>query len=108
MTTLFFDELITANKLNKKINQQCQSTDEKMELWQMVEEIIHHRVLGCCLHHLPQEEHSNFLEMFHSKPFDKRIIKYLDEKTKKNMKKIIKKEINDLTKDLLLLDSHKM
>ncbi len=108
MSILFYDKLIVLKGVDKKIEKLAQANDERQELWQMVEEIVHHKVLGCCLTHLPQKHHHEFLEMFHDAPHDKKILKYLNEKTKKNIKKIIRDEIKNLTKDLLFLDSHKV
>ena len=50
------------------------------ELWFYVEELIHHRVLDCCLGNLPQKHHHEFLEMFHDHPHDKGLLQYLNEK----------------------------
>jgi ribonucleotide reductase alpha subunit len=108
MSTLFFDKLIVLDKLDHHIKNKYESNEERQELWQMVEEIIHHKVMGCCLDHLPKEHHNEFLDLFHKSPYDENLLKFLSDKTKKDMKKIIKDEIKLLTKDLLLLDSHKV
>ena len=108
MSIIFYDRLIAISSLDKKIKKLTESSDERQEMWQMVEEIIHHKVLGCCLDNLPHEHHSEFLDMFHKAPHDQNLLKYLNEKSKKDMKKIIKEEIKKLTKDLLLLDSNKV
>ena len=108
MSTLFFDKLIVLDKLDLHIKKKYESNEERQELWQMVEEIIHHKVMGCCLDHLPKEHHNEFLDLFHKSPYDENLLKFLSDKTKKDMKKIIKEEIKMLTKDLLLLDSHKV
>jgi ribonucleotide reductase alpha subunit len=108
MSTLFFDKLIVLDKLDLHIKKKYESNEERQELWQMVEEIIHHKVMGCCLDHLPKEHHNEFLDLFHKSPYDENLLKFLSDKTKKDMKKIIKDEIKLLTKDLLLLDSHKV
>lgn len=108
MSTLFFDKLIVLEKLDLHIKKKYESNEERQELWQMVEEIIHHKVMGCCLDHLPKEHHNEFLDLFHKSPYDENLLKFLSDKTKKDMKKIIKEEIKMLTKDLLLLDSHKV
>ena len=108
MSMIFYDKLVVISSLDKKIKKLTESSEERQEMWQMVEEIIHHKVLGCCLDNLPHEHHSAFLDMFHKAPHDQKLLKYLNEKSKKDMKKIIKEEIKKLTKDLLLLDSNKV
>lgn len=108
MSILFFDKLIVLDKLDLHIKKKYESNEERQELWLLVEEIIHHKVMGCCLDHLPKEHHNEFLDLFHKSPYDENLLKFLSDKTKKDMKKIIKDEIKMLTKDLLLLDSHKV
>lgn len=108
MSMLFFDHLVKINKLDKKIKKIVGSNEELQEIWLYVEEIIHHKVLGCCLEHLPNDHHKQFLNMLHDHPYDKEIIKYLKIKTGKDIEKIIKLEVSKLTKELLLLDSNKV
>lgn len=108
MSMLFFDHLVVIKGLDKKIKKQSQSNDELQELWLYVEELIHHRVIGCCLDNLPEEHHNDFLTMFHKKPYDKDLLVYLNNKTGKNVEKLIKAEIKKLTKELLLLNSNKV
>lgn len=108
MNLLFFDRLVVLENLDKQIKKRVESSEERQELWKYIDEIIHHTVMGCCLTHLPNDRHSEFLEMFIRSPYDPKLLKYLDKNTKKNMKKIIKDEIKKLTKDLLLLDSNKV
>lgn len=108
MSTLFFDHLVVIETLNKKIKKHADSNDELQELWLYVEELIHHKVIGCCLENLPNEHHNEFMEMFHSRPYDKEIISFLNSKMDKDIEKLIKLEIKKLTKELILLDSNKM
>lgn len=107
MSMIFFDKIIDLSSLDKKIDRIVASYEEKEELWRYVEEIIHHRVLGCCLTHLHQDHHQEFLDRFHKSPYDERLIDYLEEKIQKDMRKIIRQEIKLLAKDLLFLDSNK-
>lgn len=108
MSLLFFDHLVEIKSLDKKIKKIVGSNDELQELWLYVEELIHHRVIGCCLDNLPEAHHNDFLTRFHKKPYDKDLIIYLNDKTGKNLEKIIKLEVKKLTKELLLLNSNKV
>ena len=108
MSTLFYEHLIIIDKLDKKIKKHANSNDELQELWLYVEELIHHRVLECCLGNLPEEHHNEFLEKFHNGPHDKSLLDYLNLKIGKDVEKLIKEEIKKLSKELLLLDSNKM
>lgn len=107
MTTLFFDHLIVVRGLDKKIKKYAASNDELQELWSYVEELIHTKVLECCLGNLPEKHHKEFLDKFHKEPHDKGLLNYLNEKIGKDVEKLIKIEIKKLTKELLLIDTNK-
>ena len=100
MSTLFYDHLIVIKNIDKKIKKNAASNEEMQELWYYVEELIHHRVLECCLGNLPEEHHHEFLEKFHNGPHDKSLIGYLNEKIGKDVEKMIKEEIKKLSKEL--------
>lgn len=103
MSMLFFDQYAPLVRLEKRINRMVSSAEEKFELWSQIEEIVHHRIVGCCLGYLDQSYHNAFLQMLHDNPLDKKIVDFLSEKTKKNMASIIKKEIKFLNKELEML-----
>lgn len=103
MSILFYDHLIVVNNLDKKIKKLASSNDEMQELWTYVEELIHHRVLECCLGNLPEEHHKEFLEKFHKAPHDTGLLEYLNQKIGKDVEKLIKTEIKKLSKELVLL-----
>ncbi len=108
MSTLFYEHLTIIDGLDEKIKKHASSNEEMQELWFYVEELIHHRVLECCLGNLPEEHHKEFLEKFHDAPHDRGLLNYLNIKIGKDVEKLIKKEIKKLSKELFLLDSNKM
>ena len=108
MSILFYDHLVVIKGLDKRIKKLASSNDEMQELWFYIEELIHHKVLGCVLENLPGEHHNEFLEKFHKSPHDKELIKYLNTKSGKNIEKLIKLEVQKLSKELLLLNSNKV
>jgi hypothetical protein len=108
MSVLFFDHLTIITGLDRKIKNLSSSNDEEQELWGLIEEIIHHKVFDCCLSHLPEEHHSEFIELFHKKPHDKELIKYLNERIGDDIEKLISKEMKKLSKELLFFDSNKV
>lgn len=108
MSILFFEHLIVIEGLDKKIKKVSSSNEEMQELWRYVEELIHTKVLDCCLGNLPKKHHPEFLEKFHKAPHDLGLLEYLNQKIGKDVEKLIRKEIKKLSKELLLLDSHKV
>lgn len=108
MSVIFYDHLTVIKGLDKKIKKHSASNEEMQELWKYVEELIHTRVLDCCLGNLPEEHHTEFLDKFHKAPHDTGLLEYLNQKIGKDVEKLIKSEIKKLSKELLLLNSNKV
>ena len=100
MSIIFYDHLTVIEGLDKKIKKLTSSNEEMQELWFYVEELIHHRVLDCCLGNLPTEHHHEFLEKFHNHPHDIGLLGYLNEKIGKDVEKLIKEEMKKLEKEI--------
>lgn len=101
MSKLFFDHLIILEEVDDEIKKVAKSKEEKDELWQLVDEMVHHKVLGCVLDNLPAKYHHEFLEKFHLAPYDEGLIDYLKEKIGANIEELIKQEIGSLAFELL-------
>jgi len=101
MSKIFYDHLISLSKIEKEINKVVESKEEKLELWQIIDEIIHHRVLGCIFQHLPQEHHYDFLEKFHRTPHDESLMHFLKEKIGEVIEELIKKEVDEFSNEIL-------
>lgn len=108
MSILFFDHLIIVKGLDKKIKNISSSNEEMQELWKYVEELIHRRVLSCCLDNLPKKHHREFLDRFYKAPHNIDLLQYLNQKIGKDIEKLILIEIKKLRKELLSLDSNKV
>ena len=101
MSKLFFDQLIVLDDLDGEIKKVAKSKEEKEELWQLVDEMVHHRVLGCVLDALPRKNHEEFLEKFHKAPHDESLMDFLREKVGDNIDELIRQEIGGLAFELL-------
>ena len=88
-------------EVNVFINKTAHNKEEKEELWELIDEIVHHKVFDMILGRLPQKHHHEFLEMFHSHPHDEGLIDYLKEKIGENIEEIIRQEIGGLSVELL-------
>lgn len=101
MSKIFYDHLIIIEEVEEILR--GVEPEEKEELHRLVDEIIHHRVLGCILDHLPRKHHDEFLGRFHQAPYDESLIDYLQEKTAKeiDIEAKIKEEVGKLKKELL-------
>jgi hypothetical protein len=101
MSKLFFDHLIVLKEVDVYIKKTAQSSEEREELWRLVDEIVHHKVFDVILGLLPKAHHNEFLERFHAHPYDERLIDYLKDKIGQNIEELIKQEIGGLSTELL-------
>jgi len=110
MALLFYDHLLELDKIDKRIKKITKTHDEKLELWAIVDEIIHHRVFGCILEKLPQEAHTEFLDKFHQAPHDKKLLKYLKTKIKDDVSILIQESVTIGVLEVLdiLEEGHKL
>lgn len=101
MSKIFYDHLIALDDIDKEIKTVAETPEERYELWQIVDETIHHRVLGCILDNLPKAHHEEFLYRFHEAPYDEGLMGYLKEKIGENVEELIREEIGNLAFELL-------
>ena len=102
MSKIFYDPLTDAlEEVEREIEKVTGIKEEKEELWKIIDEIVHHRVLGCILEKLPHEHHQDFLEKFHKAPHDENLFLYLKEKINDDVEAVIKEEIGGLAYEIL-------
>lgn len=101
MSKLFFDKLVDFKKLEKKISSIITTSDEKHEYWQIVDELIHHRVLHCVLNELDEKHHEEFLVKLHEAPHDEGLIDYLTSKITKDVREFLRLEIQSVNHEVL-------
>lgn len=101
MSKVYYDSLLDLEEVEKAIKKASASIEERDELWQIVDEIVHHRVMGCILDNLPVEHHGEFLERFEKAPHDESLLEYLKEKIGQNVEELFKQELGDLAFELL-------
>ena len=101
MTKNFYSDLVIFQKIEKLIKETSMSLDEKEELWKIIDEIVHHRVMGCVLENLPREHHEEFLTKFKESPEDADLIDFLESKSGKKVSEEIKKELVKIEEEIL-------
>ena len=102
MSKIFYDHLIIIEDLEDVVKSH-EEPEEREEMHRLIDEMIHHRVLGCILDQLPREYHEEFLEKFHAAPYDESLVNYLQEKTPQevDIEEKIREEVAKLKKELL-------
>ena len=101
MSKLFYDHLIVLEEVEAEIKKNAETPEEKEELWGLVDEIIHHRVMEKVLDKLPRVHHEDFLTRFHQAPHDDGLMGYLTQKIGENVEELIRQEIGELAYELL-------
>ena len=101
MSKLYYDHLIVLDEVEAVIKRAAKTQEEKEELWKVVDETLHHRVMGKVLDKLPREHHEEFLHKFHATPHDENLLTYLQEKIGENVEELIRQEIGNLAYELL-------
>lgn len=101
MSRIFYDHLIELEELDSIIKSSVESSDEKEELRQIIDEMIHHKLLGCILDRIPEEHHHIFLEKFYKCPYDENLIGYINDLINERIEEVIKNEIDSLKKEIL-------
>lgn len=105
MSKIFYDRLIVFEEVEAEIKKVAKTPEEKEELWKEVDEIIHHKLMGCVLEKLPKDYHHEFLEKFEKAPQDEGLFKFLTEKVGEDIEAFLKVELEKLKKEILALIS---
>ncbi len=101
MSKIFYDQYVELAEVEKKLKKVANSHEEKIEFWEIIDEIIHHRVMGCIFDKLPEKHHKEFIRKVKENPFSDDLVVYLSEKIKEDIAMLIRFEVKKLEMDLL-------
>ena len=101
MSKIFYDHLVVLENVEREIKVLTNSPEERDELWQIVDELVHGRALGLILDKLPRQHHEEFLEKFQKAPYDEGLLKYLEQKIDKNIEELLRQELGNLAFEIL-------
>jgi hypothetical protein len=102
MSKLFYDHLISLEKVEIEIKKTPLSVEEREERWHSVDGMVMPKVLDKILAELPREHHDEFLEIFYKSPHDEEVIfGYLKGKTGKDFEKKLREELKDIDAEIL-------
>jgi len=101
MSKVFFDHLIALDEVESEIHSISETSEEKEDLWKLVDDIVNHRMMISILDRLPLEFHEDFLSRFHDAPHEESHIAYLNSKIEDDVEEIIKREVGKLKTELL-------
>jgi hypothetical protein len=102
MSKIFYDDLVDLETIEKKIKKIAKTSEEREELYGLVDEIVHHKVIGCILDQLPEQHHEEFLTAFSKRPHDQKLLDYLRERISVDIVDFIREEVHKLSVELLM------
>lgn len=104
MTKLFFDHIVDIADVHKTLDLYVIEAEERTELEQLIDEILHHHVLNIILSRLPTNHHPEFISMIKSKPHDTEIWVFLKthagEAIEDEVKQVSTKVKDDIKKEI--------
>ncbi|MEK7526120.1 MAG: hypothetical protein AAB546_01430 [Patescibacteria group bacterium] len=103
MSLIFWDDYLELDDVYKHIGKISSSPDEKNELANVIDELVHHRLMGCILENLDKQHHEEFLFKFSSNPGDADLSEYLKQRIKNDFGQLVKLEVEKLKKEILSL-----
>lgn len=96
----FYHSVIDVQKIHAHLEKVELKKDEHLQVWDLIEETIHIRILDTILEKLPEKKHEEFLEKFHKNPQDKKLLLELESEIK-DIKKHIHESYIQLEKETL-------
>lgn len=106
MSKLFFDHVVDLSGVEKELKKIVPDKEMQEELLHIIDEITHHRVLGCILERLPEHHHEEFVAHLSDRPHDESIFEYLKERIGEDVQGFIKDEMVMLGEELLAMIKH--
>ncbi len=103
MSRIFYDHLLDLSEVEKELKKHVKDPDERAELYHLIDEIVHHRVVGCILEKLPEHHHKEFLTKLTDHPHDTSILTYLAQRMSQDVEHFIRAEAYSLGSELLQL-----
>lgn len=101
MSKLFYDDYIELEEIEVQIKNISTSPEEREELWNLIDELVHHRVLENILDNLPRDYHEDFLERFNKSPHSQDLLGYLNERIEGGIEEIIRKDMVNFQSEIL-------
>lgn len=90
-------------KVEKELAKVATNKEERQDLERIVDEYVHHRMMGCILDKLPREHHEQFLTQFSEAPHHEGLWKFLQEKVPDDIEMFLRSEVTKIGEELLAI-----
>ncbi len=101
MSKLFYDHLLDLSELEALIKKNVKDQEARGEIYRLIDEIVHHRVVGCILERLPGEHHKEFIDHVATRAHDETILDFIRERVSDDVEEFIKHEIYLVGREIL-------
>lgn len=101
MSKLFYDHLVDLSDLEKLVKKHVKDHEARDEIYNLVDEIVHHRIVGCILDRLPHNHHREFLDHVHKRAHDEGILDFLKQRVTEDVEEFIRREVYIVGTELL-------
>jgi hypothetical protein len=91
------------HELETLVKKHIKKESDRIAIYNQIDEIVHHRVIGCILDRLPKEHHKEFLTKLTETPHDRSLLAYLVERIGTDVEEFIRAEAYLLGHELLEL-----
>ena len=103
MATLFYDHLIDWHRLEEVLRTIDLESEEREEVWEHTEHILHTEIFIVLVTHLPVAKHEEFVQLFHAAPHAETHLEFLkkhgadiEEKVRRKSSEIIDEVLKEL------------
>ena len=101
MSKVFYDHLIDLTGVEKEIKKAVPDPEVREEMIHLIDEIVHHRTVGCILNRLPESNHKEFIHHISDRPHDESVFEYLKGKLGTDIQDFLRSELSMLGEELL-------
>jgi hypothetical protein len=109
MSKVFYDYLVIKEEVDCELNNYRLDKEEKDELIDIIDQLLHHHVLNVILNHLPKDKHPEFVSRLQTSPGDDQLMEflkqhigpYIEEEIKKQSRKVKQEIIAEIKKSVV-------
>lgn len=101
MSILFYDHLIDKRQLHIHVESLEAPEEKKGKLKQLIDDILHSKLIHFVLDKLPSKKHKTFLSKLESTPYDPQLLEYLKEHIDEEIERQLQEEFARIEKLIL-------
>jgi hypothetical protein len=101
MSTLFYDHLIDWKQLTTTLDELGIDGDERIEVLEQIEHLIHSEVMIVFVTYLPAVRHHEFIERFHAAPYDSAHLDFVNTHSGTQIEVIVRQRASKVIQEIL-------